>query len=43
MQHIDRFGDGHLVRVQFLDTIKLGDLILIRTPYRKEVHVCKDP
>lgn len=40
MQHINRFENGHIVKVQFLDTIKLNDLILIRTPDRKEVHVC---
>ena len=39
-RHINIFNDGHLVRVQFLDTIKLNDLILMRTTDGKEVHVC---
>ena len=37
MQHINRFENGYIVKVQFLDQIKLNDLILMRTPDKKEV------
>ena len=40
MQHINIFENGHIVKVKFLDTIKLNNLILLKSPDRKEAHVC---